>query len=498
MGAKLSTYGYTFLGMFSSYGKSIIQAILLQKYCIAALNMSFMVHYLQYGNQIVDRKSSYLNERVLFYYRELSMTQTFLPQPDPLSHRLANGLQIVGQVMPEFESVALSYAVRAGARDEHDPGLSGISHFLEHMIFKGTERLDWRQLKQAFMRIGAQKNGSTSVERTIYHLRVQAEYLDQAFHLLSEMLFPRLDPYDFEQEKEVIINEIAHSEDHPSRYARRQMMRTHFQQHPLGHYVLGSRESIRAMRLEQMRDYWHQRYGAGNLVLAVAGKFDWHHLVDMAEQTCSGWRTGHAERITEAYEPSHATRNIVVKKQLKQQILLLSMPMTTGEKDANLPAAELAASILGHHHGSRLYWRLRQQGLAEIARGALWPFEGCGLLFVEAITTPDQAPQVLQILQEEIAHLLQDGIDEQELRRAKNKQISGIVLGAESTYGSMLRLSSDWMKRERLYLVDETVARVEQVSSADVMRVLGRFPLQEKQVLTTLGPLSEQELLSQV
>jgi predicted Zn-dependent peptidase len=424
------------------------------------------------------------------------MTQAFFVQPAPLTHRLANGLQIVGQVMPEFESVALSYAVRAGACDEHDPCLSGVSHFLEHMVFKGTATLDWQQLKQAFTRIGAQKNGSTSVGRTIYYLRVQAEYVDQAFRLLSEMMFPRLDARDFEQEKEVIINEIARSEDSPSNYARRQMMRTHFRTHPLGNDVLGSRESIRTMCIEQMRDYWEQRYGAGNMVLAVAGKFDWDHLVDVVEQTCGEWRAGIADRVVDYYEPPQATSTILVEECLKQQIMLLSMPMTTGAKDADAEVAELVASILGHPNGSRLYWRIRQKGLAQTARSTLWSLEGTGLLFLEAMTTPAQAPHVLRLLREEVEGLVRDGIDEQELRRAKDKRTTGIVLGAESTYGCMRKLSSDWMYEEHLYSMQEAIARVEQVTSEDVMRVLGRFPLREKQVLTTLGPLSERDLLS--
>jgi predicted Zn-dependent peptidase len=189
-------------------------------------------------------------------------------------------------------------------------------------------------------------------------------------------------------------------------------------------------------------------------------------------------------------------RNIMVQERLKQQIMLLSMPMTTGAKDADTPAAELAASILGHPSGSRLYWRIRQQGLAEIARSSLWSFEGTGMLFLEAMTTPAQAPQVLRLLQAEVEGLLRNGIDEQELRRAKNKRISGIVLGAESTYGCMQRLSSDWMYEDRLYSVNEAIELIEQVGREEVMRVLGCFPLREKQVLTTLGPLGERDLLS--
>src|SRR6266566_861660 len=202
------------------------------------------------------------------------------------THQLSNGLQIVGQSMPDFESVALSFYVRTGARDEEDARIAGISHFLEHMIFKGTKTLGWQQLKQEFTRIGAQKNGFTSVEYTVYYLRVLGEYLDRSLKLLSEMMVPRLDEHDFETEKEVIVNEIARSEELPRGLAYRRMMHTYFGEHPLGNYVLGSRESIRSMRIDQMRDYWQRRYVTNNLVLSVAGNFNWNYVVDVAEQHC--------------------------------------------------------------------------------------------------------------------------------------------------------------------------------------------------------------------
>ena len=176
------------------------------------------------------------------------MAETTLPLYH--TYQLSNGLQIVGQSMPDFESVALCFYVHTGARDEEDIHVSGIFHFLEHMIFKGTETLDWQQLKQEFTKIGAEKNGFTSVESIVYYLRVLGEYLDRALKLLSDMMVPRLDEHDFETEKEVIINEIARSEDLPRGFAYRRMMHAYFCKHPLGNYVLGSRESIRSMQLE--------------------------------------------------------------------------------------------------------------------------------------------------------------------------------------------------------------------------------------------------------
>jgi predicted Zn-dependent peptidase len=411
------------------------------------------------------------------------------------THRLSNGLQIVGQPMPDFESVAVSYFVRTGSRDEYDPTIAGVSHFLEHMVFKGTKSLNWQEITLEFNKIGAEINAFTSHEATVFYARVLGEYLDRAVGLLSDMMYPRLDESDFETEKEVIINEIARSEDQPYNYTYRQLMQTYFGGHPLGHDVLGSRDSIRDMHIEQMRNYWQRRYAANNLILAVAGKFDWDHIVELAEQHCTNWRTGDTGRDVAHYEPAQSINNIMVNEQLKQQIMIIAMP-AVDVKDPDYYAAALGGSILGDSDGSRLYWNIYQRGLAESASAGVWAMEGTGILLMEANSTPEDAPRVLKLLRAELDSLLNDGIYEDELRRAKDKLISGIVLSSESTFARMRSLASDWVTEGRLISVEEEVERVENVTTEDVMRALKRFPLREKQVLTALGPLSEEQLLA--
>jgi predicted Zn-dependent peptidase len=411
------------------------------------------------------------------------------------THRLSNGLQIVGQPMPDFESVAVSYFVHTGSRDEYDPSIAGVSHFLEHMVFKGTQSLDWQEITLEFNKIGAELNAFTSHEATVYYARVLGEYLDRAVELLSDMMYPRLAESDFEMEKEVIINEIARSEDQPYNYTYRRLMQTYFGEHPLGHDVLGSRESIRNLHIEQMRNYWQRRYAANNLILSVAGNFDWDHIVDLAEQHCAKWRTGDSGRNVEHYEPAQSINNIIVNPQLKQQIMLIGMP-AVDVKDDDYYAAGLGGSILGDSDGSRLYWNIYQRGLAESASAGIWAMEGTGMLLMEANSTPEDAPRVLKLLRAELDSLLTDGIYEDELRRAKDKWISSVVLSSESTFVRMRSLASDWVTEGRLVSVEEELERIEKVTTDDVMRALKRFPVREKQVLTAMGPLSEQELLA--
>ncbi len=423
------------------------------------------------------------------------MTESTANGPIFHTHRLNNGLQIVAQPMPDYESVALSYYVCTGSRDEPDPSIVGVSHFLEHMVFKGTKTLDWQQITLEFNKIGAELNAFTSHEATVYFARVLGEYLERALELLSDMIYPRLAESDFEMEKEVIINEIARSEDQPYNLAFRRMMQTYFGNHPLGHDVLGTRESIRNMRIEQMRDYWQRRYAANNLILAVAGNFDWEHIVHLAERYCENWRTGDAGRNVEPYEPTYSINKVIVDKKLKQQIMIIAMP-TVDLKDPDYYAAGLGASILGDSDGSRLYWNIYQKGLAESASASIWAMEGTGIMMVEANSTPEEAQHVLRLLRAELDSLLEDGVHEDELRRAKDKWISSLVLSSESTFARMRSLASDWVTEGRLLGIDEEVERVEKVTTDDVLRALRRFPIREKQVLTALGPLSEEELLA--
>ncbi len=411
------------------------------------------------------------------------------------THRLNNGLQIVGQPMPDFESVAVSYYVHTGSRDEKDPTIAGVSHFLEHMVFKGTKSLDWQEITLSFNKIGAELNAFTSHESTVYYARVLGEYLDRAVELLSDMMYPRLAESDFETEKEVIVNEIARAEDQPYNIAYRRMMQTYFGEHPLGHDVLGSRESIRGMQVEQMRSYWQSRYAANNLILSVAGNFDWDHIVQLAEQHCSNWRQGDSGRDAAHYEPDQPINNIMVDKKLKQQIMILAMP-TVDVKDPDYYAAMLGGSILGDTDGSRLYWNIYQRGMAESASAGVWAMEGTGIMLLEANSTPEDAPRVLKMLRAELDNLLDDGVFEDELRRAKDKWISGIVLSSESTFSRMRSLANDWVTEGRLVSIEEEIERVEKITAEDVMRALHRFPMRTKQVLTALGPLSEAELLA--
>ncbi len=410
------------------------------------------------------------------------------PTTQLLQYTLPNGLQVLGQQMPDLESIAVCFHVRTGARDEHDPALFGVSHFLEHMVFKGTGRRSAEEITLEFNMMGAEFNAFTSVEQTVYYAHVLGEYLPRAVDLLADMMRPQLNEQDFNMERNVILEEIARSEDVPTSQAYRKLFQAYFQGYPLGHEVLGTRKSIGELHVEQMREYHQRRYAANNMILAVAGNFDWQQLLALAAEKCGEWGSGEAGRDAPEIKPDRSLSNIIVKPQQKQQIALLAWP-SLSYQDKDLYAAQLAAMVLGDGTGSRLFWNVYQKGLAETAVASLSPFDQTGMMVTFISTTPDHAPGVVELVRAELRSMQEDGIQEDELRRAKDKLVSHTVLDGESPFSRMQDLAYTWVAEQRLRTIEQEMEEIEKVTPSDVRRVLDRFPYTDRQVLLTYGPL---------
>src|SRR5262245_21243023 len=204
---------------------------------------------------------------------------------------LPNRLTLVGETNPAARSVALGFFVKTGSRDETGD-VSGVTHFLEHMVFKGTPRRTFLDVNADFDRIGAQYNAFTSEENTVFHAAVLPEYLPQAFDILADILRPSLREDDFEMEKKVIVEEIGMYEDQPMWSAYDHAKRIYFADHPLGNSILGSPASVTGLNRDQMHEYFQRRYVPGNIAVAAAGNFKWDDLVKLAEKHCEQWDKG--------------------------------------------------------------------------------------------------------------------------------------------------------------------------------------------------------------
>ncbi|MEK7996508.1 MAG: pitrilysin family protein, partial [Planctomycetota bacterium] len=226
------------------------------------------------------------------------------------SEKLNNGLAVIGELNKSAKSAAVGFFVKTGSRDETGR-ISGVSHFLEHMLFKGTEKLSALEVNEAFDRTGAQFNAFTSEENTVYYAAVLPEYLEEVTRLWGELMRPALRDEDFSIEQNVIKEEIAMYKDLPSFDVMERCRTLHFDGHPCGNSVLGSEESIDNLTAEQMRDYFATRYAPNNMVLACAGDFDWDRICSLAAESCGQWQPKAVERKLDHHEGSNDHDHII-------------------------------------------------------------------------------------------------------------------------------------------------------------------------------------------
>lgn len=399
--------------------------------------------------------------------------------------RLPNGLQIVAELNPRAYSVALGFMVNAGSRDE-TAEVSGVSHFLEHMAFKGNARYTADDVNRIFDELGAKYNAYTSEEVTFYHAAVLPEYLPQTFELLSILPFPSLRQEDFDVEKKVILEEIGMYQDQPNWVAFEAVMQQFFAKHPLGNSILGSPESITALTSEQMRDYHAQRYRAGNIVLAVTGNTTWEEVLRLAEKYCGGWPVGEPGRQTPANHPTPAERIITKADSVQQQVAQMSPAPSA--VDPHRFAAELLTVIVGDHGSSRLYWDLVDTGDAEGADLGYHEYHGSGAWMTYLTCAPEDVEKNLARIHEIYDEVNRDGVTETEVMQAKSKVASRVVLRGERPKGRLGSLAGNWVYRQEYRSIEDDLADLRSVTVESIRKLLDEFPLGQMST-ATVGPL---------
>ena len=406
-------------------------------------------------------------------------------------HELPNGLQMLGQFMPDVASAAAVYWVNTGTRDEL-PEQMGISHFLEHMAFKRTATMVSEEIDRAFEEMGADHNAATGREMTFYWVRALTENVPWALDVLSELIHPVLQEADFDQERNVILEEIARADDQPSHVLFSNFLRDYFGNHPLALDTLGTPDTIKALALEQMRQYWKRRYGTSNITFAIAGNFDWDSVVTAVQGLAQGWERGEGGR--QAIDVSFAPGvRVYQHEQFVQQQVVFGTPLVT-RHDPRYYAAAVLATVLGDDRGSRLYWSLYQTGLAETISAEILDFDDNGLMLVHVATEPHLMPQAIEATQAELRRMQEFDVADDELERAKTKLITSIILGGESTNERVMGLINSWLTHGRLETLEEARQKIEAVTLADLQSLVNEFPLYPKQVVTAVGPMSEADV----
>lgn len=409
------------------------------------------------------------------------------------THRLPNGLQVLGQYMADVHSAAAVFYVQTGTRDERAEEM-GVSHFLEHMAFRRTRNLRGEEIDRAFEEMGADHNAATGREMTFYWARVLSENVSQAIDVLAELTHPLLDADDFNQERPVILEEIARYNDIPSHILVSTFMQDFYGDHPLSFETLGTPGTIRALTVEQMREYWSRRYGAQNILFSIAGRFDWESVLQQLEALSSGWDAGESGRELNStrFSPKLTVQRT---EKFNQEQVLLGTP-TVSSKDPRYFTAAVLSMVLGDDTGSRLYWSVNQPGLAESATAQMMDFEDNGVFLVHLATEPGLAAGALREVQSQLERLQRFDVDEAELDRAKAKLNSSVVIGGESTNERVMSLIRSWRAEGRLETLEEIRQNIDAVTLEDLSALLRDFPVFPHQVITAVGPVVEEEIKS--
>lgn len=398
---------------------------------------------------------------------------------------LPNGLEIVAECNSRAYSTAIAFFVNAGSRDEDDSN-AGVSHFLEHMTFKGTPRRSAEQVNRELDELGSHSNAFTSEEHTVYYATVLPEYQEQTVDLLSDIMRPSLRQEDFDTEKQVILEEILKYEDQPPFGAHEKCMAAYFQNHPLANSVLGTTESITRLTSTQMREYFERRYSPNNIKLVAAGRVDFDALVRKASESCGHWPSFPSARVTPRYK-TFETFQTFTKETAAQQY---AVQITAGPAadDSDRFASRVLATILGDDSGSRLYWELVDPGLAEFAGVGTYEFQGTGIFMSYLCSDPERAAENLERLRRVQEDVEQNGITEDELELAKAKICSQLVRQSERPSNRLFSVGNGWLQRHQYQTVQERLAAYQKVTVGSVHAILEKHSLTQNTTVT-IGPL---------
>ena len=376
---------------------------------------------------------------------------------------LDSGVRVVTEAMPSVRSIALGFMVRAGSRDEA-PEQAGISHFLEHLLFKGTDRFSSLEIDEAFDAMGAEVNAGTSKETTSVYSRFLDGHLERAFDVLQDMVQRPAYP-DIDSERQVVIEEIAMYEDEPQDKVHDVLAGAVFGDHPLGRPIIGRAEVVSSVPVPQIAAWHDGRYVPGNIVVAAAGNLEHERIVSLVESSFPG--TGAAPAVGSSPNGSAPALRFH-EKETEQYHLCLGGPGIPRGDDRRF-ALRILDTIFGGSTSSRLFQEVREKrGLAYAVFSYASHYADTGQVAVYVGTRPDNVAEAMDVLGAELARVQEDGVSEEELDRARENIKGRTVLSMESTLTRMNRLGSSVLMGVPLLTVDELLAAFDAVTLDEV------------------------------
>ena len=395
------------------------------------------------------------------------------------------GIRLVTETMADVRSVAVAYWVGTGSRDE--PGeLAGASHFLEHLLFKGTERRSAAAIAEQLDEVGGDCNAFTTKEYTTFYVRLLSEHLSLGLDILSDIMWaPALRPDDIEAERTVILDEILMHADEPADLAGERWQAALFPDHPLGTDTLGTASSVQRITRDDIRTFFELHYRPSNMVVSVAGDCTHDAVAADLEQRFAG-TSGGAAPVRKAPGPDTVALD-VVRRSTEQAHLVYGM-RSVSRFDERRWAISVLNHVLGGGLSSRLFQKVREQrGLAYSVWSERAAYEDSGSLAVMVGTAPEHVDEVLQIVSAEFELLAAEGVTDRELAVAKGNLRAEILLSSEDSGARMSRLGASMLLHGEVLAVDELLARIDGIERADVLEVAAAL-VESPRTLTAVGP----------
>jgi predicted Zn-dependent peptidase len=407
---------------------------------------------------------------------------------------LSNGLRIVCETIPYVPSVSLGVWVGTGSRYE-DFFYNGISHFVEHMLFKGTKNRSAKQIAEEIDAVGGQLNAFTTKEYTCYYAKLLSQHFRFGIDLLSDMILNSVfDPAEIVKEKSVILEEISSYEDAPDELIHDLFVSTLLKNHPLGWNILGNATSIAHIDRKAIRDFLNYYYTPDNMVFAVAGNIRLDQIVPEIEKRFARLQGSYVDKLGPL--PPLEVSNCLRSKNIEQVHLCIG---TRGisRQDQRKYAVFVLDSILGGSVSSRLFQRLREErALVYVTGSSHSSYRDTGIFSIYAGTNLKNVEIVKTLVYEEVGKLCHELVDQSELQRAKEQVKGNMLLGLESTCNRMSRLGKMELFHDRLITPEETVARIDEVTSKAVLEIASEMFKKENFVTAAVGPFDEGKRLA--
>jgi predicted Zn-dependent peptidase len=384
---------------------------------------------------------------------------------------LDSGLRVVTEAMPSVRSIALGLWVRTGSRNE-TPAQAGVSHFLEHLLFKGTERFSSEEIDQIFDAMGAEINAGTGKETTSVYSRFLDQHLERAYDLMADMVL-RPAYQEIDSERQVVIEEIAMYEDEPSDKVHDVLAEAIFGDHPLGRPIIGTADVVGSVPVSDIGAYHDSHYVGANLVVAAAGNVEHERVVELTERFCEVSRG--SLNGAEGAPPEAQPRIQFHKKQTEQYHLCLGAPGMPRGDDRRF-VLRVLDTILGGSTSSRLFQEVREKrGLAYSVYSYTSHFVDSGQIGVYVGTRPDNVREAMDVIGTELRRVVEEPVSSEELERAKENVKGRLVLSLESTLTRMNRIGSSVLMEVPLLSLDEMVAAIDAVTVEDVTEIAGEL-----------------------